>query len=712
MQHGTASSEDWNQAPVDRETAVRSDTDVDGGLMRLQTLAFSADLYATRDEQRQQEASCASRIADALVTQYIRGQPFHLRLRVAVIAFTTLASFFGLAIGALSISRHLNLPQPRPTYTAPLHNGIVYCVVCLVVMLPSYARLRARGHVSDAHCTATLVLTTVLVALNMLSIRCDSTGATFMGLAVVSTACRLPRASNVLVCVTVVLGSLLSLARRAWPDTLLLPEDSPYDGLSGFIGGFFLLVMVGCVFAFGHTIHAVFEQKVEEVTLLSEQAQASSQLAREVATLLAAYDTTAVEHALETYKNGPLADDQLVASYTDLTENLKMYRPHLPTWMLDDERASQTPAADGDVTVTGRSEAATGAVTGFPPIEVPSDRVYAQGISPRGDTSDGAFGGATPLSSMAGFMPSAAGTAPWQTEWGFRGAATVAMLDFRLRDATDLALRSFIAFVQRLVSDTRGVVHSCIGSTLIVSWGAVKKIGRPEYCAARLFARLRQMHGMSRDVAVSGAAYTGAAEVRLSGDLQHQLLVVETPSWLRILHRLSAFACEHDTFVIDGDAARSVPEVVTQCVASLSPTTAHRKQASALATPESPYSPTREGSLQPTRACEVLSERQPKTDEWLHPCVSRSGSDDNHDTVTRAEAHCCEARFDDAVSLLKEVQAKASRLTRSQEDVPDLWTPAAEHLLAVAEACAGSGADADAYRAAVEGRATPVTVVA
>ena len=119
MQHGTASSEDWNQAPVDRETAVRSDTDVDGGLMRLQTLAFSADLYATRDEQRQQEASCASRIADALVTQYIRGQPFHLRLRVAVIAFTTLASFFGLAIGALSISRHLNLPQPRPTYTAP-----------------------------------------------------------------------------------------------------------------------------------------------------------------------------------------------------------------------------------------------------------------------------------------------------------------------------------------------------------------------------------------------------------------------------------------------------------------------------------------------------------------------------------------------------------------------------------------------------------------
>ena len=62
---------------------------------------------------------CASRIADALVTQYIRGQPFHLRLRVAVIAFTTLASFFGLAIGALSISRHLNLPQPRPTYTAP-----------------------------------------------------------------------------------------------------------------------------------------------------------------------------------------------------------------------------------------------------------------------------------------------------------------------------------------------------------------------------------------------------------------------------------------------------------------------------------------------------------------------------------------------------------------------------------------------------------------
>ena len=561
--------------------------------------------------------------------------------------------------------RHIARVQEMPhwAYTGELQTAMAYGVFPIFFGWPAYLMLRATGDVSPSVATWAFLGGMGVVLFGLFGTLAISSEVNAVCVGIVGLAAKAGTVPDVLMMAGAHLVLLFAALRFAWPATFMVPNPHAPTPAE-----YFLLLLVAHFALFLVELHALmsrraFNDKIEQVSEMNRQASATAKLATRVSKKLARYDTKAARRLLSRYQEHAYHDADVAEQFAALLRNLERYRPHLPTWVLpeaaDDDAAKGDEMAaeddevedffdddeidEGALLSTGHDEDGTRSVR--------SNR--SRKSHGRGGDDDSAHlsHSLTSLGTTQSPMAPAHG-------WGARGAVAVAHVRFALTDGSDDALRQVLEQIQRCVHDTRGVVHACVSSTLTVSWGAAVSTGRPELAAARCFARIKHLCETFADgktLVAAGAAYTGPAVVRLSGDARHQLLAIETPAWAGALDRMFALAIRHGAFFVTTADAKSIPEIVSQQVTLIAP---ERASVTADSTDGAP-SLLRgfPGPGDGLRVSEVLAEHKVNEDEWMYQLQQLEAKAAVDDPVTTAAKLCEAGRFDDAAALLGKAAA-------------------------------------------------------
>jgi len=313
-------------------------------------------------------------------------------------------------------------------------------------------------------------------------------------------------------------------------------------------------------------ISALLMQMREHVRQIAA-AKEAAEMSRKVAGELQRYDTDAVQATLESYSRNGLADTHLIETFMAIVDNLELFRPHLPNWMLNalngggEEELDYAGADTASQSVYSQSvqsmrsmrleRSKNGSVVGhLRPQDLASDGTgseFSVRFAGNNDANDYLVKGAKDGNRQqdprrnGSFMKKQADNPSAITAVGPKphsGKVTYALMEVVTAD--DLGLKRFESIGSRFVdrvhqaaAETHAAVHTFVGDTVHVSWNTAGRIALPEVKACRFVANLMKDSGDSA-VSVQGCVMTGEARSYLAGTKQQALTV--SFKWRDALH--------------------------------------------------------------------------------------------------------------------------------------------------------------------------------
>uniref|UniRef100_A0A7S1W971 Uncharacterized protein n=1 Tax=Neobodo designis TaxID=312471 RepID=A0A7S1W971_NEODS len=203
-----------------------------------------------------------------------------------------------------------------------------------------------------------------------------------------------------------------------------------------------------------------------------ERSKASATLAKEVARLLAGYDTASARDAL---RFAEVADAELSEALEAIVENLEAYRPHLPNWLVNAAACASSSGKASENDTDTADEPSTNFDSRSDVVSGRSHRSAGSGNSHRRRSSQ---------------RPAA--HAPADT---IRTLTVVrARIGFRVERVTgDLPMAAqcataFVDAVHAAARHTKAAVHSFVGDHVEASWNAVAHVPSAGAKAARFLA--------------------------------------------------------------------------------------------------------------------------------------------------------------------------------------------------------------------------------
>jgi hypothetical protein len=485
--------------------------------------------------------------------------------------------------------------------------GIVTLFVMMVfplVWIPTFLYVKYTRQVSDLLIDLWLITTTLGVLVIALSLIEYPVPQLAFFLLVMSMLCRTPRLPlHVLLCSVVYAIAMMNQALAGLNENTnakLATFPEPYRGsiLER------IAYQVTCLIIGGIIASAVIMQSRENARMMASAATAST-VARNVANHLATYDTDTAKQILADFAQED-ADPDLVFAFYAIVENLEMYRPHLPNWIMqahDEERAlllksSERKQAPDPFNFAGRQvlsptsedlDVSTSAgkarrlrrhrdkmasrdldlemdirvesVSNSPDDEsltppqvsiTPQRRMSLNGRL-QGGTPSGSHNPRTPVVSA---LLSAAGQKP------YLGKATFALVHIDLKlSVTDMMTQSFDPIMEHVcdrlhdvASNTHAAIHAIVGDTVFMSWNAVQRSAAHEVKAAKAFAQLAYWSGHA-SATVAGVAMTDTIRCHHYGQKQ-KLFGAHLP-FRNAMWAVAMYAREREALLVDEHSYRS-----------------------------------------------------------------------------------------------------------------------------------------------------------
>jgi len=321
--------------------------------------------------------------------------------------------------------------------------------------------------------------------------------------------------------------------------------------LGPYVALYFFATIISLVF---YAMHAEYARSIE-------RSKASATLAKEVARLLAGYDTASARDAL---RFAEVADAELSEALEAIVENLEAYRPHLPNWLVNAAACASSSGKASENDTDTADEPSTNFDSRSDVVSGRSHRSAGSGNSHRRRSSQ---------------RPAA--HAPADT---IRTLTVVrARIGFRVERVTgDLPMAAqcataFVDAVHAAARHTKAAVHSFIGDTVEVSWNAAAPAPSAKAKCARFLARVRQFVEDLREdataahLSVGGGAIACRGKVLMAGHgKQHQALLLSIGEHHeQLLSTLAHAGARHRAMLADAQIAAEALDVRSFPVATV-----------------------------------------------------------------------------------------------------------------------------------------------
>jgi hypothetical protein len=406
--------------------------------------------------------------------------------------------------------------------------------------------------------------------------------------------------------------------------------------LDGYEKPVFMSIMVNCVaglvmLAFP-VIGCIMQRRQHHQMLVA--ATAAAEMSINAAQLLGDYDTDGVLRLLDEYRALDDADPALIEGYETLVVNLNQYRPHLPNWMIkqergDDEQSSGRTASTRHSKTASQSQSLSGSLHSSQSqlsksTDLPSARLNMSREEPHAPTSQ--------LSTMPSKVNVAFATAEFVVEDG-AGVDRAGMVN------------RFVDITHALATTTHCALHSLVGDTVQLSWNAAVRVAQPGMKAVRFLCRLKDAMKSAHGVSIAAAAMCGKATTQFAGTGRVQALTVALP-WRRAHQALMRLACHHRVYLIPGATAASSTAICeTRAVDVVRfPSTENVGN----------------NDSHNVVVHEVIKERDDDDDEWMYVLEKKA-----LDPVTAALHLCVEKRYAEAIAAI-------DRLVEANGETPDV----------------------------------------
>lgn len=550
-------------------------------------------------------------------------------------------------------------------------------LIALVVMfvfpltwIPSFLYVH---HTKDAHDVLmdvwlfVTILGVAMLSISLVEYPCPQLA---FWLAVMALLCHTPRlVLQLCLCVCAyVIGMLNNAFSGLNPvaDATLLAVPNPYRGsmlerIAYHVTAFIIGIVV---------LGAVIMQTKENLRMMAA-AQNGVNLARDVADLLADYDTESAKRVLTNFDR--TADPALHSSFNHIVENLEKYRQFLPGWLTHQQHT--------DVDVNQK-------MLHKPDIEIVDVSPQSEELNTNEGANDPAFGNF--VSSTAPRTAAHAGgpstpsivnlVGSGKTSKTFNGKITVVYGDIVVRvpsqeqsqSSFEETMNNVVASIQNAAAATNGALHSIVGDHVVLSWNGVQRVMQPELKACRFLAAAPSFSDDER-VSFTGAAMTGDARANFYGDESEKTFSARF-RWRDALRSLAQYARAHKVRVVDASTYSTGFYEVEMYPADLMKVADWRTTESSKMLSPSHRTLFRERSSSVTSASgapngqrfmtmtvyEIAQEKEVDGEEWMYAMQrgsrshrSNNGDEDDEEPLDAALNQCNEGRYNDAIATLK-----------------------------------------------------------